>query len=95
MQPEDVLEGPVITEKATALGDKHNQVVFRVALKANKYQIQHAVQSAYGVQVTDVRTLVLPGKLKRRGKSVGKRPNWKKAIISLKAGDKIDFYAAE
>jgi large subunit ribosomal protein L23 len=70
-------------------------VVFKVLLGANKYQIERAVEAAYKVKVADVRTMVMPGKLKRRGKSIGKKPNWKKAIISLAEGDKIDFYAAE
>ena len=90
-----ILEKPVITEKATALTDRHNQVVFRVAVGANKHQIRDAIQAAFKVTVTRIRTLVLPGKLKRRGTSVGKRPNWKKAIVSVKQGDKIDFFATE
>jgi large subunit ribosomal protein L23 len=95
MHDTQILIKPVITEKATAMGERHNQVVFKVQLDANKYQIERAVEAAYKVKVADVRTLVMPGKLKRRGKSVGKKPNWKKAIISLAEGDKIDFYAAE
>jgi large subunit ribosomal protein L23 len=95
MHDTQILIKPVITEKATAMGERHNQVVFKVLLGANKYQIERAVEAAYKVKVADVRTMVMPGKLKRRGKSIGKKPNWKKAIISLAEGDKIDFYAAE
>jgi large subunit ribosomal protein L23 len=91
----DILQKPVITEKATELGERHNKVVFRVASTANKYQIRQAVELAYGVKVVRVRTAILPGKLKRRGTSVGKRPNWKKALVTLAEGDKIDFFATE
>jgi large subunit ribosomal protein L23 len=86
---------PIITERATALQERHNQVAFEVARKANKHQIRDAVETIYGVKVDKVRTMVIPGKLKRRGTDVGKRPNWKKAIINLKAGDVIDFFATE
>ena len=95
MQEHEVLVRPIITEKATQLGERHHQVAFEVACGANKNQIRAAVTAAYGVRVTGVRTLVVPGKLKRRGQSVGKRPSWKKAIVSLVEGETIDFFAAE
>lgn len=95
MLPQEVLKRPIITERATNLQERFNQVVFEVHRKANKYQVRDAVEQLYGVKVTDVRTMVVPGKLKRRGTSVGKRPNWKKAVVCLKEGDIIDFFAQE
>lgn len=90
-----ILRRPIITERASEISDRYNQVTFEVALNANKFAIRDAVESLYGVKVTNVRTMIIPGKLKRRGQSVGKRPNWKKAIVTLKEGDVVDFFAAE
>ncbi len=90
-----VLKRPIITERASTMSDRFNQVTFEVALDANKHAIRDAVESIYGVKVTNVRTMRIPGKLKRRGQDVGKRPNWKKAVVTLKEGDVIDFFAAE
>ncbi len=90
-----VLIRPIITERATAAHERQNKVTFEVRPESSKHQIREAVETTYGVKVTAVRTLVLPGKLKRRGASTGKRPSWKKAIVSLKTGDVIDFFAAE
>lgn len=92
---QQVLVRPVITEKASGLGERFHQAVFQVAIGANKHQIRAAVEALYGVTVTKVRTQVVPGKLKRRGSSIGKRPNWKKALVTLASGDNIDFFAAE
>jgi large subunit ribosomal protein L23 len=90
-----ILKRPIITERATALTERHNQVVFEVARSANKHQIRDAVESVYGVKVKGVHTMIVPGKLKRRGTDVGKRPKWKKAVVTLSEGDVIDFFATE
>ena len=96
MTPQHIVKRPIITERATSLGERHNQVAFEVAVAANKNQIRDAVEYLYpGVKVTQIRTMVVPGKLKRRGFSIGKRSNWKKAIVSLRKGDVIDFFASE
>ncbi|MBN1959516.1 MAG: 50S ribosomal protein L23 [Deltaproteobacteria bacterium] len=95
MRPCDILIRPIITERATALKDRFNQVVFEVAKAANKNQIREAVEGIYGVGVSAVRTSIVHGKLKRRGRSIGKLPNWKKAVVTLKQGDNIDFFATE
>ncbi|OGQ83998.1 MAG: 50S ribosomal protein L23 [Deltaproteobacteria bacterium RIFOXYA12_FULL_58_15] len=95
MITQQVLKRPIITERATALTERHNQVIFEVACAANKHQIRDAVETVYGVKVVSVHTMTIPGKLKRRGSSVGKRPNWKKAIVKLVDGDVIDFFATE
>ncbi len=95
MIAQEVLKRPIITERATTLTERFNQVAFEVHRSANKHQIRDAVETVYGVKVDNVRTMVVPGKLKRRGTSVGKRPNWKKAIVTLAEGDVIDFFATE
>jgi len=95
MDMKSILVRPIITEKASVLTERNNQVVFEVVRKANKHQIRDAVESAYGVEVKKLATMIIPGKLKRRGMSIGKRSNWKKAIVTLKDGDSIDFFATE
>ena len=95
MDIKSILVRPIITEKASVLTDRNNQVVFEVVRKANKHQIRDAIESAYGVEVKKLATMIVPGKLKRRGMSIGKRSNWKKAIVTLKDGDSIDFFATE
>lgn len=92
---DNVLVRPIITERATTLTERFNQVAFEVVRKANKYQIRDAIETTYGVKVEQVHTMIVPGKLKRRGSDIGKRPNWKKAIVKLKEGDVIDFFATE
>jgi large subunit ribosomal protein L23 len=93
MTPEQVIRRPIIlTEKATLLREKDNQVVFEVARDANKVQIRDAVQRLFKVSVTGVNTMILRGKDRRMGKGRGKMQNWKKAIVTLKEGDSIDFF---
>ncbi len=95
MRTQDILVRPIITERATMLKERCNMVMFEVATEANKHQIRDAVEGMYGVGVTDVRTSTVHGKVRRRGRSMGRRPNWKKAIVTLKQGDNIDFFATE
>ncbi len=95
MTPQEILKRPLITERITMLGDANNVVGFEVLKKANKYQIRDAIEQLYDVKVSKVRTMIVPGKLKRRGRDTGKRPNWKKALVTLKQGDVIDFFANE
>jgi len=91
--PEQVIRRPIIlTEKATLLREKHNQVVFEVAREANKVQIRDAVQRLFKVNVTGVNTMLMRGKERRMGRGRGKMQNWKKAIVTLKEGDSIDFF---
>ena len=93
----EILISPVVSEKATGLSEKRNQYAFKVALKANKIEIKKAIESAYGVKVTSVNTIRYDGKAKFRytktGIVEGRSQGYKKAIISLAAGDTIDFYA--
>ncbi|GBE04455.1 MAG TPA: 50S ribosomal protein L23 [Nitrospirae bacterium] len=87
----DVLLSPLLTEKGTQLKEQDNKVVFRVANDANKIEIKKAVEEAFKVKVERVTTMNCRGKIKRMGKHEGKRPNWKKAIVTLKKGEKLDF----
>lgn len=86
----DVLVRPVITEKSMSL-NVDNKYTFIVALTANKYEIRNAVESMFGVTVTKVTTVRVMGKMKRRGRIMGKRPDYKKAYVTIKAGDKIEI----
>jgi large subunit ribosomal protein L23 len=97
MRTDEILLGPVITEKTTDLSDKNNEYGFKVNPKANKVQIKDAVQDMYGVTVEDVRTMRVPGKRKsrytRQGIFEGMKPPYKKAIVRLTEGDTIDFFS--
>ena len=86
----DVILSPVITEKATALSE-HNQVVFRVAIRASKPEIKAAIEGLFGVKVLGVNTLVQKGKTKRFKGRPGSRSDVKKAFVRLAAGQSIDF----
>ena len=88
-----ILRRPIVTERSTKLGEEQNKVVFEVALKADKLTIAKAVEAIYQVKVVGVNTSIVRGKTKRFGRTIGKRSNWKKAIVTLHEGDKIDFFA--
>ena len=95
LKPEEIIRRPIaLTEKANLLR-AHNQVVFEVNRDANKVQIKNAVQTLFSVSVVDVNTLVMRGKDRRMGRGYAKLQNWKKAIVTLKDGDNIDFFADE
>jgi large subunit ribosomal protein L23 len=83
---------PVISEKSFQLVQAHNQYSFRVLADAHKTEIRQAIEELFDVRVTDVRTVSVPGKPKRRGLSRGRRPGWKKAIVELAPGDKIELF---
>ena len=87
-----IIRKPLVTEKSTQLKDSSNQYAFEVDRKANKIEIQSAVERLFKVKVVDVRTANVLGKMKRQGRKYGKRPDWKKAMITLKEGDRIDFF---
>lgn len=87
-----IIRRPIVTEKGSALKDENNQLVFEVALDANKPEIRKAVEKIFKVTVLSVRTQNRQGKRKRMGRSVGRRRNWKKAVVTLKEGDRIDFF---
>jgi large subunit ribosomal protein L23 len=88
-----VLVAPHVSEKGTTVADQHNQVVFRVRPDATKTEIKQAVETLFKVKVTQVRTLNVRGKNKRFGQTLGRRADWKKAYITLAAGQEINFAA--
>lgn len=91
----DILQYPHITEKATILKDNNEGrvVVFKVRREATKHQIREAIQEIFEVKVEKVRTANFEGKVKRQGRNSGRRPSWKKAYVTLKAGEKeIEFF---
>ena len=90
-----VILAPQITEKATFVADKHQQIAFRVRTDATKPEIKAAIELVFKVEVQAVTVLNVLGKIKRAGKRVGKRNDWKKAYVSLKPGQEINFAAGE
>jgi large subunit ribosomal protein L23 len=89
----DVIRRPVITEKSAGLKDTHNSVCFEVHRDATKPEIKNAVEKLFGVKVADVRVVNMHGKVKRQGRFVGRRADWKKAYVVLKKGEKmIEFF---
>jgi large subunit ribosomal protein L23 len=87
-----VIKGPLITEKLDRAREKQRQYSFVVDREASKHDVARAVSTLFKVTVEDVRTCIMRGKIKRIGKSIGKRPNFKKAFVTLKEGDKIDLF---
>jgi len=92
VKPTDVVRGPIVTEKGTLVSELGNQVVLRVHPRANKVAIRQAVEQLFGVKVDGVRTSRVLGKTRRVGRSVGRRPLWKKAYVTLAEGHSIEFF---
>ncbi len=92
MSAEGLIIAPLVTEKGTIVHEKANQVVFKVRPEADKHAIRHAVEDLFRVTVLEVRTANFLGKERRRGRISGRKPNWKKAYVTLKAGDRIEFF---
>ncbi len=88
----DIIRRPVITEKTSIQKEVSNQFTFEVDRTANRVEIKKAVESIFNVKVAGVRTMQVKGKTKRRGWIVGKRRDWKKAIVTLMPGERIDFF---
>ena|SRR3954468_16016413 len=88
-----IIRRPVITEKGLGAKETEGTLVFEVAADATKTEIKEAVQKAFKVKVAGVRTATFQGKERRRGKFSGYRPDWKKAYVRLKAGEKLPEYA--
>jgi large subunit ribosomal protein L23 len=97
MKLSDVLIKPILSEKANGQQEKLRRYAFRVAKEANKLEIKKAVEGFYGVTVTDVNTVVVPGKNKTRytkaGFIKGRKPSYKKAMVTVAEGEAIDLYA--
>lgn len=92
MTPYDIIKKPMITEKSTIQKESFNQVCFEVDRRANRVEIRNAVEKLFNVKVADVRTLQIKGKVKQRGRIVGKRRDWKKANVKLMPGERIEFF---
>ena len=93
MHVEDVIKRPLyLTEKGAKLREEQNKYTFEVDLEANKLQIKDAVETLFKVTVDDVHTLVMRGHMRRMGRTYAKTRNWKKAIVTVREGDSIDFF---
>lgn len=93
MKTHEVLQRALVTEKGVTKKDEERTLCFAVALEANKTQVKSAVEKLFKVKVQEVRTANFEGKLRRRGRFAGYRPDWKKAYVRLKAGEKVPDFA--
>jgi large subunit ribosomal protein L23 len=91
-EAQKIVRRPLVTEKSTRQKEEGRQYAFEVDPNANKIEIQRAVEQLFKVTVVQVRTANVLGKIKRLGRRYGKRPDWKRAIVTLKEGDRIDFF---
>jgi large subunit ribosomal protein L23 len=92
MIPHDIVKRPLITEKTSIQKEVNNQITFEVDRRANRVEIKKAIENIFNVNVVGVRTMQVKGKTKQRGRIVGKRRDWKKAIVTLMPGERIDFF---
>jgi large subunit ribosomal protein L23 len=90
--PRSIIRKVLITEKGTVLREVHQQYLFEVARTANKIEIKRAVEAVFNVKVDTVQTMQMRGKAKRQGRWVGRRNDWKKAIVTLKPDQKIELF---
>ncbi|MGH7927317.1 MAG: 50S ribosomal protein L23 [Candidatus Binatia bacterium] len=90
--PQEVIRAPLVSEKGTLLAENANQVLFKVRPEANKIEVKKAVETLFKVKVEKVRMARYLGKVRRVGRSMGRRAEWKKAYVTLREGDKIDFF---
>ena len=88
----NLIRYPVLSEKGTYLKEKDNKILLKVDINASKKQIKSAVEKTLNVKVVTVRTMRMKGKKKRVGRFEGKRPDWKKAIVTLAPGEKVEFF---
>ena len=88
----DIIRGPVVTEKTTLQKEYHNQITFEVDINANRVEIKNAIEQNFNTKVLKVRTCLIKGKTTQRGKISGRKRNWKKAVVKLMPGQKIDFF---
>ena len=92
MIPYDLIRRPLITEKTNIQKENYNQITFEVDRNANRVEIKRAIQDIFNVKVDTVKTIQVKGKTKQRGRIIGKRRDWKKAIVKLMPGERIDFF---
>ena len=89
MKMSDVIRRPLITEKTSIMREDGRTIVFEVATGANKVEIKRAIEQLLGAKVADIRTSIAHGKIKRQGRYAGQRPDWKKAYVTLREGEKM------
>ena len=92
MSQYDIIKRPLVTEKSNIQKETANQLTFEVDRRANRIEIRRAIEQIFNVKVASVRTMQVTGKVKRRGRTLGKRRDWKKAIVTLRPGERIDFF---
>ncbi len=92
MNQYEIIKRPLITEKTNIQKELHNQLTFEVDRRANRIEIKRAIETIFNVRVAAVRTSQVTGKIKRRGRILGKRRDWKKAVVTLRPGERIDFF---
>jgi len=92
MNQYDIIRRPIVTEKSSSAKEANNQYVFEVATAANKIEIAKAVEQLFKVKVLSVRVMNMEGKKRRLGRSSGKRPDWRKAVVRISPKDKISFF---
>lgn len=92
MDPRQIIIAPMVTEKSTIAREMYNRYTFKVLPGATKPQIARAIEEIFDVTVLEVRTVKMDGKVKRLGRNIGRRAAWKKAIVTLKEGDSVDFF---
>jgi large subunit ribosomal protein L23 len=90
--PHDIIQAPLISEKGSLLAESTHQVLFKVRPDANKIEVRKSVEALFKVRVVKVRMARYLGKVRRIGRNLGRRPQWKKAYVTLREGDKIDFF---
>jgi large subunit ribosomal protein L23 len=88
----DIIKRPLITEKTNIQKEDYNQITFEVDRRANRVEIKRAIEKLFNVRVSTIRTIQVKGKRKQRGRVIGKRKDWKKAIATLMPGERIDFF---
>lgn len=88
----DIIKRPLVTEKSNIQKETANQLTFEVDRGANRIEIRRAIEQIFNVKVASVQTMQVTGKVKRRGRILGKRRDWKKAIVTLRPGERIDFF---
>lgn len=88
----DIIKRPIITEKTNIQKEASNQVTFEIDPRSNRIEVKRAVEKIFNVEVADIRTMNVKGKPKRRGRIMGRRRNWKKAVVTLMPGQRIEFF---
>ena len=88
----EIIKRPLITEKTSIQKELYNQLTFEVDRRANRIEIKRAIETVFNVSVSDVKTIQVTGKIKQRGRIIGKRRDWKKAIVRLMPGERIEFF---